>query len=346
MERRNLVLRFLCNTGSRWLPAWAETTPLATSYAPTLCCSSSSPQLSHFSKHIAGGEPGEIRHRIAYPLHRMAWGVTWGVFPLLSSCLLIRVKDFSGRTVPKDVVVNHGRNGWSRAFNLLLLKRKQANCFYWTSAITQTWHKSSVRTFTLQHEFAPAVLVQDGRPRAFESCTVRECMPDFACRLCLILQMFDSPGEWWVLARRQLGSEPGERCTLCKKDCSHVWLLLLGAAMTENCSDALGETFYEMGMEHCLTKQGYRLPSIPLRWQLNKPLSHLWLCLKKLVWFRMIWVEENTPLKDPAWAPQCVEGGRGEFPSPSAKVNSAQKEEIRARCSHLRAFHQPKWKIN
>lgn len=221
--------------------------------------------------------------------------MTRGLFPVLSSRLLTRAKDFGGETVPKDVVVNHGSNGWSRAFSLLLLKRKQANCFYWTSTSRQTWHKSSVRTFALQHDFAPDVLVQDGRPRALESCTVRECMPDSARWLCLILRGLDSPGEWRVLARRQPGNEPEECCTLCKKDCSHVQLLLLGAVVTENCADALGDTFYETGMEHCLTKQGYRLPSIPLHWQLNKPLSHMWLCLKKLVWFRMIWVEENIP---------------------------------------------------
>lgn len=276
----------------------------------------------------------------------MAWGMTWGLFPLLLSCLLIRVKDFNGKTAPKDVAVNHGRNGWSRDFNWLLLRSKQANCFYWTSTTTQTWHQSSVQTFAFRHAFAPAVLVQDGRPWALESCVVREYIPDSALRFCFILRMFDSPGKWRVQARRRAGNELRECCTLYKQDCSHVQLLLPGAVVTENCSDALGDTFYEMGMGHCLTKRGYRLPSIPLCWQLNKPLSHMWLCLKKSVWFRMIWVEENIPLKDPVWAPQCVEGGREEFPSPCAKVNSAQKEEIQAHYSHLRAFHQPKWKIN
>lgn len=63
------------------------------------------------------------------------------------------------------------------------------------------------------------------------------------------------------------------------------------AAHTQGCfywglpgqKTALGDTFHEMGKGHCLTKQGYRLPSTPLHWQLNKPLSHIGSCLKKLV---------------------------------------------------------------
>lgn len=55
------------------------------------------------------------------------------------------------------------------------------------------------------------------------------------------------------------------------------------AAHTQGCfywglsgqKTALGDTFQEMGKGHCLTKQGYGLPSIPLHWQLNKPLSHM-----------------------------------------------------------------------
>lgn len=95
-----------------------------------------------------------------------------------------------------------------------------------------------------------------------------------------------------------------------------------------------------------LSKARGQASHCPLWWQLNKPLSHMWLCLRKLVWFRIIWVKENIPLKDSAWVLLRVEGGRGVFPSPRAKVNSAQKEEIRAHCSHLRAFYEPKWKIN
>lgn len=98
-----------------------------------------------------------------------------------------------------------------------------------------------------------------------------------------------------------------ECCIFLKKGRSHTGLLLLGAVRTENCTWGY---FPPDGKGHCLTKQGYRLPSIPLHWQLNKPLSHIGLCFKKLVWFRMIWVEENIPLKDPAWASQWVEGGR------------------------------------
>lgn len=266
----------------------------------------------------------------------MAWGMVWGLSPLLSSCLLIQVKDFSGKTVTKDVVVNHGRSGWSRGFNLLLFKRKQANCSYWAWTTTETWHKSTLQTLALNLlRLSWYKMAHHGH--LDPAWIGNACLTLLPCSA-LVYECLAHPGN-----EESQNKTSGNAASFASR-----------AAHTHSCfyqglsgqKTALGDTFHEMGKGHCLTKQGYRLPSIPLHWQLNKPLSHMWLCLKKLVWFRMIWVEEDIPLKDLAWASPCVEGGRGEFPSPCAKVNSAQKEETWAHCSHLRAFHQPKWKIN
>lgn len=69
----------------RWVkvtPAQAGTTPLANSYTPTLCCSSSSPQLSHFCKHIGEKAQRDKAQDCLFP----PWdgpGVTWELFPFL-----------------------------------------------------------------------------------------------------------------------------------------------------------------------------------------------------------------------------------------------------------------------
>lgn len=276
MERRNSVLHFLCSSGSRWLPAQAGTTPMATSYTSTSCCSRSSPQLSHFSKHIVEEDLGEIRLRTACPLPRMAWGMTRGLFPLLSSCLLMGVKDFSGmKTEPKDVAANRGRNSWSRAFDLLLLKRKQADSTGLgqphkpdIKALSKCWcccmnllHLSWYKTEDMGH------LDPSGIGNACP--TLLPCSP-------LLCECLVHPGNSGMRnpSTRQLGNAASFARRAAHTQGCFYWGLSGQKA-------ALGDTFQEMGKGHCLTKQGYRLPSIPLHWQLNKPLSHMWLCLKK-----------------------------------------------------------------
>lgn len=55
--------------------------------------------------------------------------MTWGLFPLLSFCLLIRVKHFSGKTVPKDVAVNHGMKRLEQSSPFVITQKQASKLF-------------------------------------------------------------------------------------------------------------------------------------------------------------------------------------------------------------------------
>lgn len=160
----------------------------------------------------------------------MAWGMTWGLFPLLSSCLLMGVKDFSGKTVPKDVAVNRGRNGWSRAFNLLSFKRKQAD----STELGQP-HKPDIKELSrywcccmnlLQLSWYKIEGQRHSDPAGIgNACpTLPPCSP-------LLYECLVHPGN-----EESQDKAAGKCCIFCKKSCSHPGLLLLGAVRTENCT--------------------------------------------------------------------------------------------------------------